>query len=301
MSLPPPHVSPFRTDILAGQVALITGGGSGIGLEITRQLGLHGASVAISGRRQQVLDGAVAALQEEGISAIGLQGDVRKAADCERWVQETTARFGRLDILVNCAAGNFLASAEELSVNGFRTVMEIDTIGTFATSRAAFPALRARGGSIINISATLHYGATWWQAHASAAKAAVDSLTRSLAVEWGEFGVRVNGIAPGPTGGTAGVQKLAGVDASEEEVNELVASTIPIGRVGSKWDIAIAAVFLCSSAARHITGDTLVVDGAAWMWRQPVVSREMVSKASRGVEAKSRAVGLSAAGQRSKL
>ncbi|CAL8464691.1 g4226 [Coccomyxa elongata] len=301
MSLPPPKVSPFRTDILAGQVALITGGGSGIGLEITRQLGLHGASVAISGRRQQVLDGAVAALRDDGITAIGVQGDVRKAADCERWVQEATTRFGRLDILVNCAAGNFLASAEELSVNGFRTVMEIDAIGTFATSRAAFPALQARGGSIINISATLHYGATWWQAHASAAKAAVDSLTRSLAVEWGVFGVRVNGIAPGPTGGTAGVQKLAGVDASEEEVNELVASTIPIGRVGSKWDIAIAAVFLCSSAARHITGDTLVVDGAAWMWRQPVVSRGMVSKASRGVEAKSRAVGLSAAGQRSKL
>ncbi|CAK0787667.1 hypothetical protein CVIRNUC_010889 [Coccomyxa viridis] len=300
MSHPSGH-SPFKLDILKGQVALITGGGSGIGFEISRQLGLHGAAVAVTGRRQPVLDSAVEALTSEGIKAIGVQGDVRKSQDCERWLKETCDRLGGLDILINCAAGNFLASAEEISVNGFRTVMEIDTIGTFAMSRAAFPLLRQRGGGrIVNISATLHYGATWWQAHASAAKAAVDSLTRSLALEWGTFGVCVNGIAPGPTGGTAGLSKLAGVDASEEAVNEAVAQMVPIGKVGAKWDIAITAVFLCSSAARHLTGDTLVVDGGAWMWREPAVPREAVSKASRGVEARSRSLGV-APPQRSKL
>ncbi|KAK9832722.1 hypothetical protein WJX81_003788 [Elliptochloris bilobata] len=294
MSAPPqPTVSPFRNNVLAGKVALITGGGSGIGYEITRQLGLHGAKVVITGRRQQVLTDSCEALAAEGIAALGVQGDVRKADDCERWVHEAVGRFGRLDILVNCAAGNFLAAAEELSANGFRTVMEIDTLGTFTASRAAFPALRsAGGGAVINISATLHYGATWWQAHASAAKAAVDSLTRSLAVEWGAFGIRVNGIAPGPIGGTAGLQKLAGVNGGEEAVNKAVAACIPVGHVGARWDIAIAAVFLASPAARFISGDTLVVDGAAWLWRPPAVPRGAVSRASRGAEAASRATGL---------
>ncbi|KIZ00630.1 peroxisomal 2,4-dienoyl-CoA reductase [Monoraphidium neglectum] len=166
--------------------------------------GLHGASVVITGRRKDVLDGAVAALRGEGIAAAGLQGDVRQAAACADWVANTLAMYGGLDILVNCAAGNFLANAAELSQGGFKTVMEIDAVGTFTMSRAAFDALRAAGSSvIINISATLHYGATWYQVHASAAKAAVDSITRSLALEWGEYGVRVVGVAPGPIQGTA--------------------------------------------------------------------------------------------------
>ncbi|CAL5224536.1 g7235 [Coccomyxa viridis] len=287
----PPGVSPFKSDILKGQVALVTGGGSGIGFEISRQLGLHGAAVAITGRRQPVLDSAVEAFCSEGINAIGIQGDVRKNQDCERWVEETCAKLGGLDILVNCAAGNFMASAEEISVNGFRTVMEINTIGTFAMSRAAFPAMRQRGGGrVVNISATLHYGATWWQIWVDLIGGqgpAQHPIDDSISVAAGLSQL-------------AGLSKLAGVDASKDDVNALVASTVPLGKVGSKWDIAIAAVFLCSSAARHLTGDTLVMDGAAWMWREPAVPRKMVSKASRGVEAKSRILGVAPA-QRSKL
>mmetsp|Transcript_38799 Transcript_38799/g.86302 ORF Transcript_38799/g.86302 Transcript_38799/m.86302 type:complete len:295 (+) Transcript_38799:45-929(+) len=282
--------SPFKPDALQGKVALITGGSSGIGLEIATQLGLHGATIFVTGRRKEVLDAATKKMQALGISATGLQGDVRQQESCERWVAAVSSQFSRLDILVNCAAGNFLATAEELSPNGFRTVMEIDALGTFTMCRAAFKELaRSPAPCIINISATLQYGATWWQVHASAAKAAVDSVTRTLALEWGQFGIRVNGVAPGPIEGTAGLTKLA--PGSEAAVKELVASKVPLGRMGRKWDIAMACVFLSSSAASYVSGDTLVVDGAEWMSRTPLIPREAVSKVSRGVESHSRSVG----------
>lgn len=283
--------SPFKDNVLKGKVALITGGGSGIGLEITRQLGLHGASVFILGRRSNVLQESCTTLQQQGITAAYKQADVRKPEDCEAGVRGCVERYGRLDVLVNCAAGNFLAVAEELTPNGFKTVMDIDAVGTFVTSRAAYAELRKTRGCVVNISATLHYGATWWQAHASAAKAAVDSLTRSLALEWGEFGVRVNGVAPGPIQDTAGVAKL--LPADDEAAKDAAArAMIPLARWGTKWDIAMAVVFLASPAAAFVTGETMVVDGAAWMHRTPLVPRSVVSKLSRGVEGQSRGVGL---------
>ena len=254
----------------------------------------------------------------------GIQGDVRKPEDVERWVSVASSNSGgALDVLVNCAAGNFLAAADALSANGFRTVLDIDAVGTFSTSRAAFPALRRaaeRGGGsgsggaastssssppsspvIINISATLHYGATWWQAHACAAKAAVDALTRSLALEWGEFGVRVCGVAPGPIAGTAGLSKLSGSSGPSEggggrdDVAAAIAALVPLGRLGSAWDIAMAAVWLSSAGSRFASGDTLVVDGAAWLWRPPAVPRNVVAEVSRKVEAGSRAMTKAAA------
>ncbi|RWR88530.1 peroxisomal 2,4-dienoyl-CoA reductase [Cinnamomum micranthum f. kanehirae] len=246
--------SPFKADILKGKVALLTGGGSGIGFELATQFGKHGAAaVAIMGRRKEVLDSAVSVLQSHGIQAIGFQGDVRKKEDAARVVDSTVEHFGRLDILVNGAAGNFLVPSEDLSPKGFRTVIDIDSVGTFTMCHAAFKYLKkgapgrgpSSGGVILNISATLHYTASWYQIQASAAKvcqnimlivassppsskpcpnyvgvcyhvhlcgiifcglfsmltllsfqqAAVDSITRSLALEWGtDYDIRVNGI-----------------------------------------------------------------------------------------------------------
>ncbi|CAN0353638.1 unnamed protein product, partial [Ectocarpus sp. 8 AP-2014] len=164
-------------------------------------VGLHGASVVIMGRREKFLSEAVDQLRADGVAASFFTGDVRWAPEsAEASVAFTVKTYGRMDTLVNGAAGNFLANAHELKLKGFKTVMEIDTVGVFNMSSAAFPALRESGaGAIINITMTLHYGATWFQAHASAAKAAIDSLTRhvSLAMEWGSYGIRVNGIAPG--------------------------------------------------------------------------------------------------------
>ncbi|KAK6254219.1 hypothetical protein QUC31_015939 [Theobroma cacao] len=259
--------SPFKADIVKGKVALVTGGGSGIGYEISLQLGKHGASIAIMGRRKHVIDSAVAALHSQGVPAIGLEGDVRKDDDAARVVESTFKHFGRLDILVNAAAGNFLVPAEYLSPNGFQTVIDIDTVGTFRMCHKALKYLKkggpgkdpSTGGAIINISAILHYGATWYQIHASAAKAAIDSVTRSLALEWGtDHDIRVNGIAPGAVDDTAGVTKLA----PEEMLSKIKEK--PLYKFGEKWDIAMAALYLASDA---VILDALGRPGSrSWIW-----------------------------------
>ncbi|RWR81950.1 peroxisomal 2,4-dienoyl-CoA reductase [Cinnamomum micranthum f. kanehirae] len=283
--------SPFKSDVLKGKVALLTGGASGIGLEISTQFGKHGASVALMGRRKNVLDSAVNVLRSLGIRAIGLEGDVRKQEDAARVVDSTIKHFGRLDILVNAAAGNFLVEPENLSPNGFRTVMDIDSVGTFTMCHEALKYLKkggpgkgpSCGGIILNISATLHYTASWYQIHVSAAKAAVDSITRSLALEWGtDYDIRVIGIAPGPISDTAGLSKLL-----PEEMRSSI-EHMPRFKFGEKWDIAMAAVYLASDAGKFVNGTTVVVDGGHWLSRPRYISKEEVKKLSRVVERRSR-------------
>ncbi|PKA62091.1 Peroxisomal 2,4-dienoyl-CoA reductase [Apostasia shenzhenica] len=285
--------SPFKADVLKGKVALITGGGSGIGYEISTQFGKHGATVAVMGRRRQVLDDAVHALRSQGIRAIGFEGDVRKQDDAARIVDDTVRRFGRLDILVNGAAGNFLASPEDLSPKGFKTVLDIDTVGTYTMCHEALKYLKkggpgrdpSSGGVILNISATLHYTAQWYQIHVCAAKAAVDSITRSLALEWGsEYDIRVNGIAPGQIEGTPGMRKL-----SPKEMTDRRRGNIPLNKMGEKWDIAMAALYLASDAGKFVNGTTLVVDGGQWLSRPQPLHKEEVKRLSRTVEHNSRA------------
>ena len=248
----------FRDGALAGRVALITGGGTGICRGIAAAYARLGAEVCIVSRKQDVLDQTAAAIAADaGRAILAVAADVRDPAAIQRAVQSTLERFGRLDTVINGAAGNFLAPAAALSPNGFRIVVDIDLNGTFHTSRAAFEALQASGdGLILNITATLHYHGTPLQIHASAAKAGVDAITRNLAVEWGPFGIRVCGIAPGPIAETEGVRRLA-----PGAVTDRMTSAIPAGRFGAIDEIAAAAVFLRSGAARYITGHTLVVDG----------------------------------------
>jgi peroxisomal 2,4-dienoyl-CoA reductase len=257
----------FRDGALAGRVALITGGGTGICRGIAAAYARLGAEVCIVSRKQDVLDQTAAAIAgDTGRAVLGVAADVRDAAAVARAVQAAVERFGRLDTVVNGAAGNFLAPAAALSPNGFRTVIDIDLNGTFHTARAAFEALQRSGdGLILNISATLHYHGTPLQIHASAAKAGVDAITRNLAVEWGRFGIRVCGIAPGPIAETEGVRRLAPADATGK-----IASAIPAGRFGAIDEIAAAAVFLRSPAAGYITGHTLVVDGGHCIAHPPL-------------------------------
>ena len=251
---------PFRDDLLKGQAALVTGGGTGICRGIALALAAHGCDVAITSRRREHLEPTLAELGATGRRAIAEPADVRDPAAVERVIAATIAGLGRLDILVNGAAGNFVCLAEQLSPNGFGAVVDIDLKGTFNVSRAALPHLKARGGSILNISATLQYLGTVGQSHAAAAKAGIDSLTRTLACEWGPYGIRVNGIAPGPIEGTEGVRRL-----TTEHSRDSAVRGCPLGRLGTIDDIANAALFLCSGAASFVNGVTLVVDGGLWL------------------------------------
>lgn len=281
----------FHDNVLKGKVALITGGGSGIGFEIAMQFGLHGAAgVVIMGRRENMLQEAVSLMEAKGVAAAYVQGDVREADSCVAAVDAAVTKFGRLDILVNSAAGNFLSSLESLTPKGFRTVMEIDTMGVFNMCSAALAPLKESGaGNILNITATLHYGATWWQGHPSAAKAAIDSMTRSMALEWGEYNVRVNGIAPGPIADTPGMTKLSG-GADGAMVEKMMANSVPLGRQGTKMEIATSAIFLIMN--EYITGQDLIVDGGNWLMKgPPSPPRDMVEAIAKGVEKQSRAMG----------
>ena len=250
----------FAEGILKDRVAFVTGGGTGITGGVARALAEAGARVALVSRKLEHLEPAAAAVNENGGEAFAVAVDVRKPEEVERAIAATVERFGKIDIVVNGAAGNFLCTAEELSPNGFGTVVDIDLKGTFNVCRAAFAELKKNRGQILNISATLHYLGTPMQLHVSAAKAGVDALTRNLAVEWGRYGIRVNAIAPGPIEDTEGMKRLV-----PEPIKAKLRERVPLGRFGLIRDIENAALFLCSDAANYINGAVLVVDGAHWL------------------------------------
>ena len=250
----------FAEGVLTGHVAFVTGGGTGITGGVARAFAEAGASVALVSRKLEHLEPAAEAINQNGGKAIAVVADVRQPAEVESAVAKTIETFGKIDIVVNGAAGNFLCAAEELSPNGFGTVVDIDLKGTFNVCRAAFAQLKEHRGQILNISATLHYLGTPMQLHVSAAKAGVDALTRNLAVEWGRYGIRVNGIAPGPIEDTEGMKRLV-----PEPVKERIRKNVPLGRFGRIADIERAALFICSDAASFINGTVLVVDGGHWL------------------------------------
>lgn len=253
-------MSIFKDDILAGKVALITGGGSGINLGIARALVAHGARVSLVSRTQEKLDKAAEGISPGQVDAKGFAADVRDTDALQAAIDKTVQAFGKIDILVNGAAGNFLVPAAQLSPNGFRSVMDIDARGTFNASRLCFEELSKTKGVILNISATQAFMPTPLQVHPGAAKAAIDKLTQDLALEWGPVGIRVVGLAPGGVEGTEGMKRLIPPD-----IDAKMRAALPLKRFTTVDEIADVAVFLVSEAAGYITGTTLVVDGASAM------------------------------------
>ncbi|GAA5513490.1 putative 2,4-dienoyl-CoA reductase [Deinococcus carri] len=255
MTQPHDPASTFRPDLLSGKHALITGGGSGINLGIAQTFAAHGCAVTILGRNLEKAQNAARGIEEAGGRAIGVSADVRDFAALQAAAQAGVDAFGPLDIVLAGAAGNFPAPVDGISPNGFKTVVDIDLLGTYNTIKACAPHLRVPGGNILSISA---YGVPVpMQAHVVAAKAGVDALTQTLAVEWGLRGVRVNAIIPGPIDGTEGMARLA----PDERTRRQFTRTVPLGRFGVPQDIANAALFLVSDAASYVTGVILPVDG----------------------------------------
>jgi NAD(P)-dependent dehydrogenase (short-subunit alcohol dehydrogenase family) len=256
----PQEQSPFRSDLLAGKVAFVTGGGTGIGAGISRSLAAHGADIVLASRRQAHTRPLAEEIEAMGRGALICTLDVRDRGACGASVDAALERFGHLDILVNNAAGNFLARTAELSERGWRAVVDIVLNGTFNMSQAAYAALRdAADGSIVNITTTYVASGAPFMAHSGASKAGVMNLTRTLAVEWGGAGIRVNAVAPGLVEGTEGSKRLA---ESIGIVDDYLAQ-VPLGRLVQTSDVAAVVLFLCSPAASHVTGVEITVDGGA--------------------------------------
>jgi NAD(P)-dependent dehydrogenase (short-subunit alcohol dehydrogenase family) len=246
----------FSTELFKGKTVFVTGGGSGINLGIAKNLAALGANIAICGRTQAKLDKAAAELRALGAKVCPVSADVRDFAALEAAFARSRQELGPMDVLVAGAAGNFLVPAEKLSPNGFKTVIEIDLLGAFNASRAAFEQLKETRGTIIYISAGMAYMPHAFQVHAGAAKAGIDMMMKNLALEWGPYGIRANSIVPGPIEGTEGMKRLA----SQSQMETFIDS-IPLRRMGTVDDIGQTAAFLASPLASYISGCVVVCDG----------------------------------------
>jgi NAD(P)-dependent dehydrogenase (short-subunit alcohol dehydrogenase family) len=237
--------------------AFVAGGSSGINLAVARRLAREGAAVTIISRDAARIDAATRLIAENGVSALGLVADVRDAAAVDAALERAAGELGPIDIVVSGAAGNFLASAVDLSANAFRTVVDIDLNGTFNVLRGSWDYLRKPGASLVSISAPQGSQPHMFQAHACAAKAGVNMLTKVLAMEWGPAGVRVNAVSPGYVDGTEGTSRL--LDSADKRAR--LASAIPLRRLGSTTDIEELVVHLCAPESRYITGVIVNCDG----------------------------------------
>ncbi len=241
---------------------LVVGGTSGINRGIAETFAKAGARVAVISRSQEKVDDTVASLKVCGAAeAAGFAADVREPEVLKQGIAQLAEQWGKLDVVVSGAAGNFPALAMGMSPNGFRSVIEIDLLGTFHVMQAVYPHLQKPGAAIINISAPQAEIPMAGQSHVCAAKAGVDMITRTLCIEWGAEGVRINSVIPGPIDNTEGMKRLA----PNEAIRAMVKKSVPLQRMGSTTDIANACLFLASDYASYISGAVIPVDGG---WAQ---------------------------------
>ncbi|MFJ9855073.1 SDR family oxidoreductase [Streptomyces sp. NPDC101150] len=253
-------IAPFR-----GRVAMITGGGSGIGRATALRYARGGGTVIVCGRRPEPLAETAELIRGAGGQAGTFSLDVRDADEVRRVVDEIRGRHGRIDALVNNAAGNFVAPAEKLSANGWRAVIDIVLNGTFYCTRAAADVMLEQGsGSVLSVIASYAWTGHPGTVHSAAAKAGVLAMTRTLAAEWASRGVRLNCMAPGPTATEGAGQALW----PDGDSHRRVVDSVPAGRFASPEEIADIAAFLLEDRSAYITGEVLTADGGQWLGRQ---------------------------------
>lgn len=250
----------FAPGLFAGQVAIVTGGGTGIGFRVASELGALGARVAIGSRKQENVDAGVAGLSAEGADAMGQVLDVREPEACAALVDAVLARWGKVDVLVNNAGGQFPTPAESLSPRGWEAVIRNNLNGLFymthaVATRAMLP---ARRGRIVNVIADVARGFPG-MVHTGAARAGVDNMTKTLAVEWANRGIRVNACAPG-TIRSSGTQQYG------EATLELSRKATPVKRLGTVEEVSRVVVLLASDSIDFVTGATWYVDGGGSLW-----------------------------------
>jgi NAD(P)-dependent dehydrogenase (short-subunit alcohol dehydrogenase family) len=254
------HMAPadqiLPRNLFAGRTVFVTGGGSGINLGIACTFAGLGAKIAICGRSQGRLDEAAASLRAQGADVIAKSADVRVPVQLQSAFDATREALGDISVLICGAAGNFLAHGENLSPNGFKTIIDIDLIGSFNAARLAFEQLKRSRGSILFITAPMGHMAHAYQAHVGPAKAGVEMLMKNLALEWGPHGIRSNSIIPGFVQDTEGLRRIS----AEDDTGRFVRH-VPLRRMGTVDEIGQAAAFLASPLAAYITGTSLWVDG----------------------------------------
>lgn len=255
----------FAKELFKDRVAVVTGGGTGLGLAIAKRLGELGARVTIASRNSENLEQGSAELRHAGLDPLCVQLDVRNPEQVDEMVQRVLRHFGRIDVLVNNAAGNFICRAEDLSPNGWNAVINIVLNGSFYCSRAVGRHMiaRGKGGAIVSVLANYVWTGSAGTVHSAAAKAGVLSMTQTLAVEWARHRIRVNAVAPGPIESPGAAKQLWNTPEAVENITRMV----PLERWGQPPEVADAVAFLASDGAGFITGETLTIDGGAWLGR----------------------------------
>ena len=253
----------FESGLLKGKSIIVTGGGTGLGKSMATRFAELGADLVITSRRQNVIDETASELRNYGQKVLAISCDVRDPDQVQNMVDHTVNEFGKIDILLNNAAGNFISPTEDLSSNGFKTVVDIVLNGTFNCTQAAGKVMREnKGGVILNIVTTYAWTGSGYVVPSACAKAGVLAMTRSLAVEWAKYGIRTVAIAPGPFPTEGAWSRLAppGLGIKKKMINR-----IPLKRVGEHHELANLASYLVSDQAGYINGEVVTIDGGEWL------------------------------------